>query len=90
MKTIIYDAKFYIAIIFIIAGVILFKAVDRSFNKQKQRLEDPQKNFEKLQQEMLEKGFPVRGHTSTGLLTPAFIMVMGIIMLIVLLIEHLN
>ena len=90
MKTIVYDPKFYIAIIFIIAGVIVFKAVDRSFNKQKQRLEDPQKNFEKLQREMLEKGVPVGGHTWIGLLAPAFIMVMGIIMLIVLLIEHLN
>ena len=90
MKEILCDAVFYIAVIFIICGIIMFKAVDCSFRKQKQRMEDPQKNFEDFQREMLEKGFRIRSHTIMGRLAPAFIIAMGIIMLIVTATEHLG
>ncbi len=88
MNQVISDFQFWLGIIFIIVGFIMFKLIDKSFAKQKDRLENPRQNFKKYQHEMFEKGFLMRSHTIMGYICPAFIMIMGIIILIVTLAKY--
>lgn len=82
MNQIIFYFQVLIAIIFIIIGFIMFKAVNTTFKQQKNKLENPQKEFEKYQKFISEKGFLILSHTSIGRIVPTFLVIIGIAMLI--------
>ena len=95
MKHIFFDFTFWFGVVVFAVGFILLSIVNTSLNKQKKRLEDPQKNYEEHMKKWVIKynqvfgndDFRIHSNVRIMVIAPAFMMAVGIIAILVAIIK---